>query len=31
VTPDLGGNATTQELGSAIARAVATTPHEVLT
>jgi len=30
VTPDLGGDATTQELGSAIARAVATTPHEVL-
>jgi 3-isopropylmalate dehydrogenase len=31
VTPDLGGDATTQELGSAIARAVAQTPHEVLT
>ena len=30
VTPDLGGTATTQELGSAIARAVAATPHEVL-
>ena len=30
VTPDLGGDATTQELGTAIARAVATTPHEVL-
>ena len=31
VTPDLGGTATTQELGSAIARAVAATPHEVMT
>jgi 3-isopropylmalate dehydrogenase len=30
VTPDLGGDATTHQLGSAIARAVAATPHEVL-